>query len=66
MSVAELDFEVSAADVAVTVIVAPPPGHVAGAVYVMAVPLAVEFVENVPHGAVGQETPQVTPPLLGS
>jgi hypothetical protein len=64
MSVAELDFEASAADVAV--MVAPSADNVAGAVYVRAVPLGVEFVESVPHGAVGQETAQVTPPLLGS
>jgi hypothetical protein len=50
----------------VTVIDAPPEGSVVGAVYVVAVPLGVEFVEIVPHGAVGQKTAQVTPPLLGS
>jgi hypothetical protein len=50
----------------VTVIDAPPEDSVVGAVYVIAVPLGVEFVESVPHDAVGQETAQVTPPLLGS
>ena len=64
ISVAELDFDVSAADVAVTVIVAPPEGSVVGAVYVIAVPLGVEFVESVPHGAVGQETAHVISLLL--
>jgi hypothetical protein len=52
--------------VAVTVIVAPPEGSVVGAVYVMAVPLGVEFVESAPHAAVGQDTDQVRPLLLGS
>jgi hypothetical protein len=33
---------------------------------VITVALGVEFVESVPHGAVGQETAQVTPLLLGS
>ena len=66
MSVTELDFDVSLTDVAVTVIGAPPEGSVVGAVYVMAVPLGVEFVESAPHAAVGQDTAQVTPVLLGS
>jgi hypothetical protein len=44
------------------VIDAPPEDSVVGAVYVIAVPLGVEFVESVPHDAVGQETAQVTPP----
>jgi hypothetical protein len=65
ISVAEFDLEVSATDVAVTVIVAPT-GRVVGAVYVIAVPLGVEFVESVPQEAVGQDTAQVTPPPLGS
>ena|SRR5271166_4153290 len=66
MSVAELDRDWSATDVAVTVIVASPEGSTVGAVYVTAVPLGVEFVESVPHGGVGQETAHVTSLLLNS
>jgi hypothetical protein len=55
---------VSAADVAV--IFVPPADNVAGAVYVMAVSLDVEFVESVPHSAAGQDTAHVMPLLIGS
>lgn len=63
---AEPDFDVSASDVVETVMVAPPEGSVAGAMYVIAVPLGVEFVESVPQGAAGQDTAHVMPLLLGS
>jgi hypothetical protein len=63
--VAEADFVVSVTDVAVSVTVFPlgtPPG----AVYVVAVPLAVCAVATEPHDAPPQVTVHFTPPLAES
>lgn len=53
-------------EVAVTVTSKSTVGGVAGAVYVVATPLAVFSGEIVPHGAGEHDTLQVTPLLLGS
>jgi hypothetical protein len=65
VTVAEDDFVVSVADVAVTFTVRSLGGG-GGAVYVVATPLAVEVGETVPQGAGEQDTLQVTPPLVRS
>jgi hypothetical protein len=60
--VAEADLVVSLTAVAVTVTVAGF-GAEAGALYLVAAPLAVEAEEKAPHGVVLQVTAQVTPAL---
>jgi hypothetical protein len=59
--VAEADFVVSVADVAVTVTVFPV-GTVAGAWYAVATPVAVAVGVNEPHAPPLQVTDHVTPP----
>jgi hypothetical protein len=65
VTVAEDDFVVSVADVAVTFTVRSLGGGW-GAVYVVATALAVDVGETVPQGAGEQDTLQVTPPLVRS
>lgn len=60
--VAEADLVVSLTAVAVTVTVADF-GTEAGALYLVAVPLAVDAAEKVPHGVLLQVTAHVTPAL---
>ena len=59
--VAETDFDVSLAAVAVTLI-DPPEGIVAGAVYFVAEPLAVVALLRLPQSALLQLTVHFTPP----
>jgi hypothetical protein len=63
---ADEEVPVFATDVAVKVTGRSPAGKFAGAVYVVCAPLAVVAGETVPHGAVGHETLQLTPMLVGS
>lgn len=68
--VTEADFVLSLAEIAVRVTTRSLAGGVVGAVYVVAVPLAVDPGETVPH--VGEQlvppcvNVQLTPPLAGS
>jgi len=66
MRVAELDFDGSAADAAVTVMLPTAAGHGEGAMYSIGAPLDDEPAETVPHGAEGQETAHVTLLLLSA
>jgi hypothetical protein len=61
VTLAEPDAEGLATEVAVMVTVKSLPGGVVGAVYVVAIPLAVVVWEISPHGAKGHDMDQFTP-----
>ena len=63
---AGVDTAESVAEVAVRVTIRLPAAGAAGAVYVVATPLAVEPGETLPQGACGHDTVQLTPALAPS
>ena len=66
VTAAVADAPLNAAEAAVIVTARSLAGGVAGAVYVVEAPLAVDVGDNVPHGAGLQDTDQMTPLLLAS